>query len=97
MTDKELRRLKRSELLEILFYMRTELDALKTENAALKARVDALISAPNASNIALTEESRQALVESLRAVIKDCLNGKAPPGKGKRANRRKGDAKHGTT
>ncbi len=36
MTDKELHKLKRSELLELLFQMRTELDRLRTENETLR-------------------------------------------------------------
>ncbi|MCM1133332.1 MAG: hypothetical protein NC340_07645 [Ruminococcus flavefaciens] len=42
MTDKELRRLKRSELLELMFYLREELDKLKEENESLKSRLDDL-------------------------------------------------------
>ncbi|MBR1529578.1 MAG: hypothetical protein IJ642_09815 [Oscillospiraceae bacterium] len=43
MTDKQLRQLKRSDLIEILYYMRTELDELRAENEQLKARLDALV------------------------------------------------------
>ncbi len=45
MTDKELSRLKRPELLEILYYMRRELDELRDENKQLKKRVDELTDA----------------------------------------------------
>jgi hypothetical protein len=40
MTDKELRKLRRPELLEILFSMRTRLDSLTEENERLKARLE---------------------------------------------------------
>ena len=40
MTDKELRKLKRAELLEILFYLQKELDRMKQENEELKQRLD---------------------------------------------------------
>lgn len=40
MTDKELRKLKRAELLEILFYLRKENDSLKQENTELKQRLE---------------------------------------------------------
>ncbi len=36
MTDKELHKLKRSELLELLIYMRDELDRLEAENEKLR-------------------------------------------------------------
>lgn len=40
MTDKELHKLKRQELLEILYYMRTELDDVRAENDRLKQRLE---------------------------------------------------------
>lgn len=40
MTDKELHRLKRSELLDLLFYMRKELDELQEENESLKKQIE---------------------------------------------------------
>lgn len=40
MTDKELHKLKKSELLELLFTMRKEIDTLQTENAELKQKLD---------------------------------------------------------
>ena len=36
MTDKELRQLKRTELIEMLYYMKTEIDELKAENEQLE-------------------------------------------------------------
>lgn len=43
MTEKQLRQMKRAELIEMLYYMRTELDELKAENEQLKSRLDALV------------------------------------------------------
>jgi len=43
MTDKELRQLKRTELIEMLYYMKTEIDELKAENEQLKFRLDKLV------------------------------------------------------
>jgi len=40
MTDKELHKLKRSELLDLLFYMRKELDTLQEENESLKRQIE---------------------------------------------------------
>lgn len=43
MTDKELRKLRRSDLIEILYYLSRENDSLREENAQLKARLDAIV------------------------------------------------------
>lgn len=43
MTDKELRKLNRRELMELMNYMRQEIDALRNENEKLNRRLDALI------------------------------------------------------
>ena len=43
MTDKELRKLRRSDLIEILYYLSRENDSLREENAKLKARLDAIV------------------------------------------------------
>lgn len=42
MTDKELRALKRADLIEILYYLRSENDALRAENEKLKEKLDAV-------------------------------------------------------
>lgn len=39
MTDKDVRKLKRAELLEILFYMEKELEELRQENEELRGRL----------------------------------------------------------
>lgn len=44
MTDKELQKLRRADLIELLYYLSRENDALKEENEQLKARLDALVS-----------------------------------------------------
>lgn len=40
MTDKELKKLRKSELLELLLYMRKEIDSLKVENQELQERIE---------------------------------------------------------
>lgn len=39
MTDKELRKAKKDDLLEMLYYLRKEVDDLKAQNDTLRARV----------------------------------------------------------
>ena len=43
MTDKELRALKRADLIEILYYLRRENDELTAENQRLREQMDALL------------------------------------------------------
>ena len=40
MTDKEIQKLRRSELLEILYSLRKEVDSLQAENEALKKKLE---------------------------------------------------------
>lgn len=66
MTDKELRRLKRSELLELMFYLREELDKLKEENESLKSRIDDLSKAALESQNNLSDEFIKAVSDAVR-------------------------------
>lgn len=50
MTDKELRKLKRAELLEILFYLQKEIDNIKLENQELQQRIENLTINNNNNN-----------------------------------------------
>lgn len=43
MTDKQLHKTKKAELLEMLYYMRQELDKVQEENALLRERLDKLV------------------------------------------------------
>lgn len=61
MTDKELRKLKRSDLLEILFYMREENDSLREENNNLKARIDEL-----SDPVILHNNIKEAVAEAVK-------------------------------
>lgn len=56
MTDKELHKLKRPELLELLFCMRDELDKLRAENDDLRRQLED------------TDENREILKKILHAV-----------------------------
>lgn len=42
MTDKEIAKLRRKDLLEILYFMRKEIDALKDENDLLKSKLESV-------------------------------------------------------
>ena len=55
MTDKELRKLKRSELLEILFHLQKEVETLRAENESLHRRL------ANVSVIRLNDEQLDVL------------------------------------
>lgn len=66
MTDKELRRLKRSELLELMFYLREELDKLKEENESLKSRIDDLSKAAMESQNNLSDEFVKTISDAVK-------------------------------
>lgn len=65
MTDKELRRLKKPELLEILFYLQKEVDELKAENHRLSQRLD------NAAKIGLTDDDIERITAAFKATVGD--------------------------
>lgn len=43
MTDKQVKKLKRSELIELLYFARKEIDRLGQENEQLRSRLDKLV------------------------------------------------------
>lgn len=59
MTDKELRKLKRTELLELLYYLRRELDTAKQENETLRGQLEAQNTAQRDMQNALLETVRK--------------------------------------
>ena len=69
MTDKEFRKLKRVELLEMLYYLQKENEDLRAENDALKQNVDDLTkSAMNAKTV-LSEESLQQIAKIVKHAV----------------------------
>lgn len=66
MTDKELRKLKRSELLELMFYLREELDKLKEENESLKIRIDDLSKTVIESQSNLSDEFIKTISDAVK-------------------------------
>lgn len=81
MTDKELRRLKRPELLEILFYLQKEIEGLKQENEVLKQRIESFAkNSNNSENIDNPENSvfdsdkfLKQITDAVKISIKECL------------------------
>ncbi len=76
MTDKELRRLKRSELLELMFYLREELDKLKEENESLKSRIDDLSKAALESQNNLSDEFIKVVSDAVRNAAEEYFSEK---------------------
>ncbi len=66
MTDKEVRKLKRADLLEILFYLQKENDSLREENEQLRKQMESLTSASGISDTDL---------ERIAAAVKEALSG----------------------
>lgn len=59
MTDKELKKLKRADLIEILYYLSKENDELREEKAQLLSRLDALVGEAIAQKQRSIEENEQ--------------------------------------
>lgn len=76
MTDKELRRLKRSELLELMFYLREELDKLKQENESLKTRIDDLSKAVLESRNNPSDEFVRTISDAVKNAVGSCFSEK---------------------
>ncbi len=70
MTDKELRKLKRAELLEILFYLQKEMEHLKEENENLRKQVEGL-------QLSLSEEELKKLSETVKAAVQEAMQTEA--------------------
>ena len=60
MTDKELQKLRRSDLIEMLYYMRQEIEALEAENKQLKERLDALVARALAGDTGAVQDEVEA-------------------------------------
>lgn len=60
MTDKELRKLKRTELLELMYYLKEELEKVRQENENLKAKLEAQSAGQGDVNLKILEEVQNA-------------------------------------
>lgn len=62
MTDKQLRKLRRAELLEMMFYIQKELDELKEENESLKQKLEQVEGG-------LSEAALQQITDVVRSAV----------------------------
>lgn len=62
MTDKEIRKLKRADLLEILYYLQKEIEELNKENESLKSQLEN-------SKIILSESELEKIVDAVKAAV----------------------------
>ncbi|MDE5884289.1 MAG: hypothetical protein K2H29_04315 [Oscillospiraceae bacterium] len=69
MTDKEFRKLKRVELLEMLYYLQKENEDLRAENDALKQNVDDLTKSAMHAKTILSEESLQQIAQIVKRAV----------------------------
>ncbi|MBP5361901.1 MAG: hypothetical protein J6Y71_02570 [Ruminococcus sp.] len=63
MTEKELRKAKKEELIEMLYYLRKEIDELKEENDKLRAKIISLSESNTKSQEKQTETEAQDVPE----------------------------------
>lgn len=68
MTDKELRKLKRADFLEILFYLRKEVDELRQENESLKQQLEKLQGG-------ISDESVEKITGAVKEVVEEYFRG----------------------
>ena len=70
MTEKELRKLKRSELLEIMYYLQKELDTVKSENESLKQRLEK-------AEGGITPENLEKIVAAVKSAAEEYSRGQS--------------------
>ncbi len=70
MTDKELRKLKRSELMEILYYLQKEVETLQKENESLKQQLG------NAQG-GISSENLEKIIEAVRSAAGEAFRGQS--------------------
>lgn len=68
MTDKELRKLKRGELLELMYYMKKELEELNQENQSLRDQLNAHV----AGQADINKEILEAVLKTVKRVDSLC-------------------------
>lgn len=66
MTDKEVRKLKKADLLEILFYLQKENETLREENEKLQKQVESVTGARE-----ISEEDAERIAQAVKRVLHD--------------------------
>lgn len=66
MTDKELKKLKRADLLEILYYLQKEVEELTKENESLKAQLEN-------SKSSFFENDLDRIVKAVESAVRDAV------------------------
>ncbi len=66
MTDKELRKLKRADLLEILYYLQKEIEELNKENAMLKTQLEN-------SKPEFSENEIKRIIKAVKSATRDTI------------------------
>jgi hypothetical protein len=64
MTDKEIRKLKRADLLEILYYLQKEIEELNKENDSLRAQLE------NAK-VSFSENELKRIIKAVKSAARD--------------------------
>lgn len=70
MTEKELRKLKRSDLLEIMYYLQKEIETLQTENESLRQQLE------NAEG-GISSENLEKIINAVKAAAEECFRGQS--------------------
>ncbi len=71
MTDKEVRRLKRADLLEILFYLQKETDALRQENDNLRQQLASL-----STTHRMADEDLEQVLDAVKTAVQEAVQNK---------------------
>ncbi len=66
MTDKEIRKLKRADLLEILYYLQKEIEELTKENESLKAQLEN-------SKVSFSENELKRIIKAVKSATRDAV------------------------
>lgn len=75
MTDKELKRLKRSELLEILFYLQKEMETLRQDNENLRKQLESISSVdPTNHQATLSQTDLEQIITAVRETVQRAMH-----------------------
>lgn len=70
MTEKELRKLKRSELLEIMYYLQKELETVQAENESLKQKLEK-------AEGGISSENLDKIISAVKSAAEECFRGQS--------------------